>query len=206
MSPWGPWGGISTVPSVQAESIWWHQGTPPQPGASSAGTHKASALGTHSCHSWSCHRLWNPQQELIQEICYCGKGSFHQAVGEIIKTFIQPPLISKYRIIVLQHRKFMNQFSRSKKQNQVTPSQVTQCSFQAIWLRTKSSPDGQKTTIDKLDPFMCPFNKIHLHSYLTTLFKSKGEQLPHAKHSLHSRVPTTVPTRDTQAGEGQGGV
>lgn len=46
----------------------------------------------------------------------------------------------------------------------------------------------KKTTTDKLDPFMCPFNKIHLHSYLTTLFKTKGEQLPHAKHSLHSRV------------------
>lgn len=83
---------------------------------------------------------------------------------------------------------------------------MTQCSFQAIQLGEISSSDGQKTTTDKLDPFMCPFNKTHLHSYLTTLFKSKGEQLPHAKHSLHSRVSTTVPTRDTQAWEGQGGV
>lgn len=64
----------------------------------------------------------------------------------------------------------------------------------------------KKTTTDKLDPFMCPFNKIHLHSYLTTLLKSKGEQLPHAKQGLHSRVSTTIPTRDTQAGEGQAGV
>lgn len=46
----------------------------------------------------------------------------------------------------------------------------------------------KKTTTDKLDPFMCPFNKIHLHSYLTILFKTKCEQLPHAKHSLHSRL------------------
>lgn len=35
---------------------------------------------------------------------------------------------------------------------------------------------------------MRPFNKVHLHSYLTTLFENKDEQLPHAKHSLHLHV------------------
>lgn len=89
----------------------------------------------------------------------------------------------------------MSQFSRGKKQNQVTPLQVTQCSFQAIQLGKKSSPDGQKKPQQTNYPFMCPFNKIYFHSYFTTLFKTKGEQLPHAKHSLHSRVLTTIPTR-----------
>lgn len=50
----------------------------------------------------------------------------------------------------------------------------------------------KKTTTDKLEPFMCPFNKIHLHSYLTTLFKTKDEQLPHAKRSLHLHVLTII--------------
>lgn len=52
----------------------------------------------------------------------------------------------------------------------------------------KTSPGEQKNTTDKLDPFMRPFNKVHLHSYLTTLFENKDEQLPHAKHSLHLHV------------------
>lgn len=59
----------------------------------------------------------------------------------------------------------------------------------------------KKTTTDKLDPFMCPFNKIHLHSHLTTLFKSKGEQLPHAKHSLHLSPHVTL-----KLGEHKGGL
>lgn len=96
----------------------------------------------------------------------------------------------------------MNGFSRGKKQNQITPSQVTQCSFQAIQLGEKQPPQmDKKTTTDKLDPFMCPFNKIHLHSHLTTLFKSKGEQLPHAKHSLHLSPHVTL-----KLGEHKGGL
>lgn len=43
---------------------------------------------------------------------------------------------------------------------------------------------------------MCPFNKIHLHSYLTTLLKTKDEQLPHAKHSLHLHVLTIIPKHE----------
>lgn len=84
----------------------------------------------------------------------------------------------------------MIQFSRGKKQNQVAPSQsqVAQCSYQAIQMGTYPPQMDKKTTTDKLDPFMCPFNKIHLHSYLTTLFENKDEQLPHAKHSLHLHV------------------
>lgn len=53
------------------------------------------------------------------------------------------------------------------------------------------SSGEQKTTTDKLGPFMCPFNKVHLHSYLTTLFQPKDEQLPHAKHSLHLHVQSS---------------
>lgn len=52
--------------------------------------------------------------------------------------------------------------------------------------------EKKKTTIDKLVPFMSPFNKIHLHSHLTTLFKNKDEQLPHAKQSLHLQALTIV--------------
>lgn len=54
------------------------------------------------------------------------------------------------------------------------------------------SPGEQKTTTDKLGPFTCPFNKVHLHSYLTTWFQPKDEQLPHAKHSLHLHVQTVI--------------
>lgn len=53
---------------------------------------------------------------------------------------------------------------------------------------TKPPQVNKKNTTDKLDPFMRPFNKVHLHSYLTTLFENKDEQLPHAKHSLHLHV------------------
>lgn len=148
--------------------------------------------------------FWNPHKELIQEICYCGKDSFHQALGEIIETFIQSPLISKHRKRCYDRGNLWINFQEVKSK---IKSLHHRCSFQAIQLRKKNPPQtDKKTTTDKLDPFMCPFNKIHLHSYLTTFFKSKGEQLPHAKHNLHSRVSTTVPTRDTQAGEGQGGV
>lgn len=64
----------------------------------------------------------------------------------------------------------------------------------------------KKTTTDKLDPFMRPFNKIHLHSYLTTLFKSEGEQLPHAKHSLHLHVSTTIPHVTLKLGKDKKGL
>lgn len=89
----------------------------------------------------------------------------------------------------------MSQFSRGKKQNQVTQLQVTQCSFQAIQVGKKSSPDGQKKPQQTNQILLC----VPLIKYICIVilqFCSK----PNVNNCLMLstaciRVLTTIPTR-----------